>query len=523
MKRKLLPMSGYQIGGGGSGGGSSQPSQSSVYQTNIPDYAKPYVETMLGTAQQQVYNYAPDAAGNMVPTSMKGYQPFSNDPSAYVAGASPMQQQAYQGAANMGVTPQTGQASGMAGMAGMMGLGTNYQAGQFGNQFQSPGAYQAGQFNPNQVQAPELQNYQMQGPQNVQAQNYNAPTMQGAQTDYNPNLQNFQMGPAQNVRTQSFANPYSAQAYMSPYMQSVVENQQREAQRTADIASTGRAGQATQAGAFGGSRQAIMDAEAARNLALQKGDIQSQGLQSAYSQAQNQFNTEQQARLQAQMANQQAGINVGGQNLNALLGVQQLGAGQNLQSQLANQQAGMTAQQLAEQSRQYGAGQGMTAAQLAAQYGLAGQQAGEQSQQFGASLGMQGLQTALGAAGQLGTLGQNQYGQQMGINQLQNQYGSQQQQQQQAIINQQIQNYATAQQYPMMQLGNMSNLLRGLPMQSTTVQGYQASPNPISQLGGLGLTAAGIAGKLGGAKGGQVKDGKKQPAGLAELALSRMQ
>jgi hypothetical protein len=492
MKRKLLPMSGYQMGGGDSGGGGApQPSQSSVYQTNIPDYAKPYVETMLGTAQQQVYNYAPDAAGNMVPTSMKGYQPFSNDPSAYVAGASPMQQQAYQGAANMGVTPQTGQASGMAGMAGMMGLGTNYQAGQFDNQFQSPGAYQAGQFNPNQVQAQDLQQYQM--------------------------------GPAQNVRTQSFANPYSAQAYMSPYMQNVVENQQREAQRTADIASTGRASQATQAGAFGGSRQAITDAEAARNLALQKGDIQSQGLQSAYSQAQNQFNTEQQARLQAQMANQQAGINVGGQNLNALLGVQQLGAGQNLQSQLANQQAGMTAQQLAEQSRQYGAGQGMTAAQLAAQYGLAGQQAGEQSQQFGASLGMQGLQTALGAAGQLGTLGQNQYGQQVGINQLQNQYGSQQQQQQQAIINQQIQNYATAQQYPMMQLGNMSNLLRGLPMQSTTVQGYQASPNPVSQLGGLGLTAAGIAGKLGGAKGGQVKDGKKQPAGLAELALSRMQ
>jgi hypothetical protein len=71
----------------------------------------------------------------------------------------------------------------------------------------------------------------------------------------------------------------------------------------------------------------------------------------------------------------------------------------------------------------------------------------------------------------------------------------------------------------MMQLANMSNLLRGLPMQSTTVQGYQAAPNPLTQLGGLGLTAAGIAGKM--AKGGQVKE--KRPAGLAELALIKMQ
>ena len=186
------------------------------------------------------------------------------------------------------------------------------------------------------------------------------------------------------------------------------------------------------------------------------------------------------------------GYNVGNQNLNALLGVQQLGAGQNLQSQLANQQANQAAQQAYEQSRQ-----------------------------FGASLGMQGLQTGLNAAGQLGQIGQNVYGQQMGINQLQNQYGSQQQQLEQAKINQQIQNYATQQQYPMMQLANMSNLLRGLPMQSTTVQGYQAAPNPLTQLGGLGLTTAGIAGKLGAAKGGQVKE--KRPAGLAELALMKMQ
>lgn len=81
--------------------------------------------------------------------------------------------------------------------------------------------------------------------------------------------------------------------YMDPYMQNVVDIQQREAQRQADIARTQTNAQAVKSGAFGGSRQAIVDAEAARNLATQKGDIQARGLQDAYSRAQQQFNTEQ--------------------------------------------------------------------------------------------------------------------------------------------------------------------------------------------------------------------------------------
>jgi len=94
------------------------------------------------------------------------------------------------------------------------------------------------------------------------------------------------------------------------------------------------------------------------------------------------------------------------------------------------------------------------------------------------------------------TAGQNQYNtgfqQNLGINQLQSQLGAQQQGMEQSKINQQIQNYATQQQYPMMQLANMSNLLRGLPMQASTTQGYQASPSAVSQIAGLGT--AGIAG-----------------------------
>jgi hypothetical protein len=262
-------------------------------------------------------------------------------------------------------------------------------------------------------------------------------------TQYNP------MG----AYSQQFGQQQADQ-YMNPYMQNVVNVQQSAAQRQADIARTGRNAQAVQAGAFGGSRQAITDAEANRALADQQGAIQAQGLNTAFSQAQQQFNADQAARMQAQQAN----------------------IGQ---------------------------------------------------QQFGANLGMQGLQTGLQAAGQLGQLGQNVYGQQMGINQLQNQYGTQQQQFEQGKINQQIQDYATAQQYPMMQLANMNALTRGLPMQASTTQVYQAAPSTASQLAGLGLAGYGLSqlGGMGGApakaKGGQIKE-KKRPAGLAELALSKM-
>jgi hypothetical protein len=388
-KRKLLPLSGF-MGGGDSGGGGG-PQTTTSYNTNIPEYARPYVEQMLGSAQQEIFTYEDQPIYNKkgvqtgtkkVASGLKPFTPFSGDASDYFAGSSPLQQQARLNAANMGTAPQLSGASNMAANAAMRGLTTQYDTGDFN----------AGRFD------------------------------QGA-----------------------------AQYYMNPYMQSVVDMQQQDAQRQADIAGTQRNAQAVGAGAFGGSRQAIMDAEAARNLATQKGAIQSQGLNTAFNQAQQQYNT--------------------------------------------------------DQARQMGA-----------------QQAYEQSRQYGAGLGMQGLQTALQGAGALGQLGQTQYGQQIGNINLQNQMGGQQQQEQQAILNQQIQNYAAQQQNPMMQLANMSNLLRGMPMQSATTQTYQAQPSAMSQMAGLAATGLGAYGASGGfkaAKGGRVKE-KKRSSGLAELAISKM-
>lgn len=98
--------------------------------------------------------------------------------------------------------------------------------------------------------------------------------------------------------------------YMSPYMQNVVDIQKREAGRQSGIAGLQQESQATQAGAFGGGRDAIMRAERERNLGTQMNDIQAQGLQSAFANAQNQFNTNlgQMAQFGGQQQQQQQNI-----------------------------------------------------------------------------------------------------------------------------------------------------------------------------------------------------------------------
>ena len=80
--------------------------------------------------------------------------------------------------------------------------------------------------------------------------------------------------------------------FMNPYLQNVVDIQQREARRAADVERQQLGAQAVGAGGFGGSRQAILEAEQARNLQQQLGDIQARGLAGAYEDAQ--------ARLQQQ-------------------------------------------------------------------------------------------------------------------------------------------------------------------------------------------------------------------------------
>lgn len=350
-------------GGGGPSGGSSQPTQttSTSNVTNIPEYARPYVETMLGATQKQLFNM--DDSGNI--TGFKPYKAYggtydeqgnelSYDPSKAVAGFSPLQTQAQEGISKLSLPGQFGGATALTGMAGMNAMG----AGQ--------------------------------------------------------NLQN------------TLTDSTAMGQYMNPYLQNALQPQLQEMQRQYDITGMQQQGKATAAGAFGGSRGAIMDAENQRNKNMGMNQAIGQGYNQAYQNAQQQAN------------------NV-------------------------------------------------------------------------ANMGLQGYQMAGQAGASLANIGSSQLAAQQGIYGAQNQAGAQQQAQQQQIINQAMQDYANKQQNPLMQLGFMSNMTRGLPMQATTTNQYVAQPNAITQ--GIGLAGAGasIYNALK-AKGGQIKEKKMAAGGIASYS-----
>jgi hypothetical protein len=359
-----------------SGGGGS-PTQSTTQTSNIPEYAKPYVENMLGSAQTQIYN------DDM--TSFRPYQAYSSDVNNYFAGFSPMQTQAQQAAGQMQTPGQFGAATGLAGASGLGQLGTAGQAGMYGSQ--GAGLGQIG--------------------------------MMGAMPAF---------GAGQQYASQ-VTDPNAVAQYMSPYQQQVTDIAKSDAVRNAQIAQQqANLGSARQ-GTYGGARQALMQGEREKNLMSNLSNIQAQGSQSAYDKA-----------------------------------IQQM---------------------------QYGSGLGLQGIQT----GLQGVQAGMQ----GVGQGLQGVgaqQAGYAGAGQaattLGGLGSQQQTADINKINLQSQMGGQQQQFEQNKINQAIQDYATQQQYPFMQLGMMNALLRGLPLQQTTTQQYQAQPGFAQQAMGLGLGAAGL-------------------------------
>jgi hypothetical protein len=317
-------------GGKGGGGGAPAPSAQTVTQTNIPEYARPYVERMMGKSEA------------LTDIEANPYQAYGGQ---RISDFSPLQRQAFENVTNQQTAGQLGAATGLAGAAGLASL--------------------------------------------------------GAGADY------------RNMAT----NPYATQAYMSPYMQNVVNVQKDEAFRDAQIRNLGSNLGSARQGTYGGARQALAEQERNRNLQTQLGQIQAGGSQKAF-------------------------------------------------------------------------------------------EAAQQAQQFGTSAGLQGFGQALQGAGALGTLGQTQFGQQQAINQAQQQVGAIQQAQAQQGLDIAYQDFLKQKNYPYQQLAFQSDMLRGLPLSQSAQQQYTAPPSPVSQLGGLGMSALGIYGMSGGfkAKGGIIKE-----------------
>jgi len=241
---------GLILGGGGSS--SPAPSSSTTQTQDLPDWAKGHAEATL------------NKGAALTDINQNPYQAYGGN---RIAGFDPMQQQSFEGAKNMTVAPQIGQATAASLGAGLGGFGVANQA--------TTGGFQ------NQVGG-----------------------------------------------------------YMNPYLQMSLAPQLAEAQRQYGITGTQQQSAATQAGAFGGSREAIMAAENERNKNTAMNQIIGQGYNTAFGNAQNQYNQNLQNQLAGYgMANQAAGQlgNLGtsqyqqGMGINALQN--QYGAQQQAQQQ----------------------------------------------------------------------------------------------------------------------------------------------------------------------------------------------
>jgi len=206
----------------------------------------------------------------------------------------------------------------------------------------------------------------------LNAGNYD-PTQFNMQTVQNPNLNMYQMNQAE-----KFGND-QAQQYMSPYFQNVLDVQKRRAQEDAQQTQLMQNLGAARQGTYGGSRQLIAGLGRERDLGRLMGDIQAKGQQEAYENAQQQFERD-----------RAAGFNVNQANLNAALGVQELGTKSGLEAALANQKTDLEQQRLSEQSRQFGSELGLKGYEAAGNMAQTLSNIGSAQQQADAQrLGMQ--------------------------------------------------------------------------------------------------------------------------------------
>ena len=214
-EQAFQPRGGFRSGGmtleGGGGPPSAPEPPTMTSQVTIPEYAKPYMEKLLGKAEA---------------LTESPYQTYGQQ---RIAGTTAQQEAARQEVAGLGTPGQFGVGTGMIGAGGLGSLGYGQQAAGAGQQY---------------------------------------------------------FGMAQ--------SPSQMQALMSPYQQAVTDVQKQAALREAQIAQNQADLAAPRQGTYGGARQALMQAERERGLLDRLNQIQAQGSQSAFEQAQKaqQFGSE---------------------------------------------------------------------------------------------------------------------------------------------------------------------------------------------------------------------------------------
>jgi hypothetical protein len=306
-------------------GRSSAPAEQTVRQTQLPEYADPYFRRLLQGAEEATMPFYPDdpAYGDLAgqstyvpyqgeriaPSQMYGDIMSSRAMTRGIAESGIAGMPQAQGAAQAAMDIQSEALGGLRGLAdyqtgdfsafqgtqvdptSMRGTFLAADTGDFADEFQAVQATsaldEAQAFDPTQYTGfeqaqfeeaeftpfAEFDEYQFRGPTEF------------SEFDFRPDY-SFQQFQYQEPEDFTAA---AAERYMSPYMQAVVESQQEAAQREFERQGAGRAAQAVQAGAFGGSRQAVQEALAEEALGRQVADIQRTGMQTAFEQAAQQF------------------------------------------------------------------------------------------------------------------------------------------------------------------------------------------------------------------------------------------
>lgn len=208
--------------------------------------------------------------------------------------------------------------------------------------------------------------------------------------------------------------------YMSPYTQQVIERGQADIDRQRQIATQGMAAKAASAGAFGGSRHGVAEGTLAGEYGRMGMDFAAQQRQQAFDQAQR---------------------------------AAQYDIGQRYAADIANRQAEEAAAAREQAAR-------------AANYG--GQ--------------FQAAQIQMGAAGGLGGLGQQLFGQGMDVQQQIQGQGQFQRMLQQQMMDRARQQYMGATGAPLAGLGTLSSILGGTPYGTTTTTSQPFNPASLMYL-----------------------------------------
>lgn len=449
---------------GGSSGGSSQPVEQKVTQTQFPEEAKPYYSRLLSRGEgESLQPYSPYPGQRLAQFAPEEQQAFNMTTNLANQGTPWAMQQAQQTAGQLAAGPPSLAQQQAQQTAGQIAGGPNpweYNQAQRtaanisrGTPFEPWTGFQP------RIPQPRIPRIPWQG--GVDDRGLRQP-MYGGQMGsqqqrprpYNPNVPGYQqdttfMGanygiPGMGYPAPSYQSPM--ERYMSPYQQGVTDIAKERAIQDANRTRSEIGLNAAQAGGLGGYREGIVESNLNKDLMRNLSDIQTQGLQSAYQNAQQQFGADRQAQIAAQQQQLAGAQQLGGLNLNLMQqrlgGAQQLG---NLDIQ-GQQQRLSSAQQLGAFAP---TAQKMALERIGALGGVGGQRRG-----FG------------------------QAGMDIGYEDFLRQEG-----------------------YPRQQIGFQSNIIRGLNLQpSQTVSSYAQRPGLFQQTLGAGLGALGLYQGMGGGR-----------------------